>query len=564
MRWSGENAAVTQAIAHPAPVRGPHPGWGLLLAAPAFLFWLFGLVPPVLSTLYLSLTRTAGIGGHSAFAGTANYARLFEDGGYGRAAGFTVLVVVVRVVAVAVVPPLVAWGTAALGRWAAIAAGVVFAVPLAFATPAFAAVAYRAASGPAVLATAGAARGSVLGTGGTYALLYACGIGVVVLTAALRGETRPGRTGLFGRPFLVAWVVGVLAAAAYGLQAFTGVSVLTAGGPGGATATLGLHALTEAFQNLQLGYAAAVEVTYLLPVLLLGLCAGVLVIGNRLALDPRPDHAGRRPVPVVAWVAGGVALLVALVVWAGGLWPVVAGWSGRPVQGISVTGAVLRVLGHDLPTTVLVVVVALAAAFGIVVFRPLGRGSAWLLLPFAPWLFLTSVAQAPALFLAYTRGTVQAPLAHLQPALGLLPLLLFAFVIVLRGTEPRWRAGRARREPGAFVRHVLAPAWPAALGISAGAFLAVTHEYVTAWITVPDAGRQPLPVAVVRAGQTFLAGDAAVTRPDLVLAILPFAVIAATVAWYAGRAALRATPPSRTDPHGGGTTSGPVTNAGRR
>lgn len=531
-RGGGQNAAVTQAISPSTSVRSPDSPWGLLLAVPAYGFLLFGLVPPVLSTLYLSLTRTGGITGGGTFAGMENYARLFTDGAYGRAAGFTVLVVVVRVLAVAVVPPLVAWGTAALGRRAAIPLGVVFAVPLAFATPAFAAVAYRMSAAPGAPATAGGARAAVLGGEATYALLYACGIGVVVLTAALRAGTR--------RPFLVAWTVGLLAAAAYGLQAFTGVSVVTAGGPARATETVGLHALTTGFQTLQLGYAAAAEVTFLLPVLLLGLAAGILVIINRAALDPAPAARREAPRPA-AWIVGGVAVLVAVGVWVRGLWPVVAGWSGRPVTGVSVGGAVLRVLGHDLPATVLMVLVALAAAFGIVVFRPLGRGSGWLLLPFAPWLFLTTVAQGPALFLAYTRGTVQRPFAHLQPALGLLPLLLFAFVILLRGVEPRWRAARARREPGAFLRHVLAPGWLAALAVSAAAFLAVTHEYVTGWITVPDAGQQPLPVAVVRAGQTtFAALDTAVTRPDLPLAIVPFAVLAAAAAWYAGRAVLRA------------------------
>lgn len=526
-----------------APVRGPRPVWGLPLVAPALLLWLFGLVPPVLSTLYLSLTRTNSITGHGAFVGVENYGKLFDDDAYGRAAGFTLLVVVVRVVAVAVVPPLLAWGAVALRRWTAVPA-VAFAVPLAFATPAFAAMAYRMRSGPGALVTAGSARGTVLGTGGVYALLYACGLGLVVLTAALRAETRPGRTGMLGRPFLTAWTVGLLAAGAYGLQAFTGVSLLTNGGPGRATTTLGLHAFAEGFMGFDMGYAAAVGVTFLLPVMVLGLCAGLLVITGGLGFDPRPDAGTPRPVRGAAtWVAGGIALLVALVVLVRGLAPVVAGWSGPPVRGVGTGGAVLRVLLHDAPSTVLVVVVALAAAIGIVVFRPFGRGGAWLLLPFAPWLFVTAVAQAPALFLAYTRGTVQRPFAHLQPALGLLPILVVAFVILLRGVEPRWRAARARREPLAFARHVLTPGWPAVLGVSAGAFLAVTHEYVTAWATVTDAGDQPLPVAVARATQGVLAHGSAVTRPDLPLAVLPFAVVAAVAAWYAGRAVLRETPP---------------------
>lgn len=518
----------------PGPGRSPSPVWGWVLVVPALLLWLSGLVPPVLSTLYLSLMRVEAIGGGGRFAGLENYALLFKDDAYVRAAGFTLLLVVVRVVAVAVVPPLLAWGTVALGRKAAAPLGVVFAVPLVFATPAFAALAFRVQAEPGALATPTGARVAVLGFDGTYALLYACGLGLGVLVAAFRAGS--GR-----RPFLVAWAVGLIAAAASGLQAFTEVSVMTAGGPARATVTLGYQSLVDGFQRMELGYAATQGVILLVPVLVLGLCAGVLVILTRAALDLRPDSAGRGPVRKAAAVAvGGVALLLALVVWVRGLAPIVAGWSGHEVRGVSAGGTVLRVLVHDVPTTLLVVVVALAGALGIVVFRPLGRRSEWLLLPFAPWLFVTTVAQAPALFLAYTHGVTQRPFAHLQPALGLLPILLFAFTVILRGLEPRWRAARARREPVAFARHIMAPAWLAVLGVSAGAFAAVTHEYVTAWLTIPEAGEQPLPVALVRASQSYLVrAPAAVTRPDIPLALIALAVIAPAIAWYAGRAVLR-------------------------
>ncbi|MBO0829949.1 MAG: hypothetical protein J2P24_19425, partial [Streptosporangiales bacterium] len=84
---------------------------------------------------------------------------------------FTALVTVVRVAAVAVVPPLLAWGAAALGRRAAIPLSVVFAVPLTFATPVFAAVATRLHAATGMSATATGARLGVLGFNGTYALL---------------------------------------------------------------------------------------------------------------------------------------------------------------------------------------------------------------------------------------------------------------------------------------------------------------------------------------------------------------------------------------------------------
>lgn len=533
--------ALPQSRPQPRPVRPSRaPGW--LLTAPALVLWLFGLVLPVLSTGYLSLTAASVFPGGGRFVGAENYVRLLRDDTWWRALAFTLVVAVVRVAAVAVVPPLLAWGTAAVGRRAAIPLSVVFAVPLTFATPVFAAIAARFHAQPGTFGGTLAARIGVLGFDGTYALLYGCGLGLVVLVAALRAETRPGRTGLLGGPFLLAWGVGLLAAAAYGLQSFTGATVLTAGGPDRVTTTVGLFTLLEGLSNGRMGYAAAGCFIFLVPLLVLGTAAGLLVVLTRAALEPVPAAAAprRTAARVPALVVGAIALLVALVVWGRGLWPVVAGWSGRPVEGIRVGGVLGRLFLHDLPTTLLVVAVALAAAFGIVVFRPLGRASEWLLLPFAPWLFVTSVATGPALFLAYTHGTVQRPFAHLQPALGLLPILLFAFVLLLRGLAPRWQVARARREPRPFGRHVLAPGWLAALGVSAGAFVAVAHDLVTPYVTVVDASAQPLPLAMTRVVAQFaVARDTAVTRPDLPLAFVGFAVIAVAVAWYAGRLVLR-------------------------
>lgn len=325
------------------------------------------------------------------------------------------------------------------------------------------------------------------------------------------------------------------------------MNLLTASGPGRATTTVGVLSLFTGFARLDLGHAAAGGgVVLRVPVLVLGLVAGLLVVLSRAAVQPvrkpSPPHATTLPL-----VLGAIALVVAIVVWWRGLWPVAAGWSGRAVPGIRPGAALARLLLHDLPTTVSVVAVALAAAFGIAMFRPLGRASEWLLLPFAPWLFVTSVVVAPALFLAYTRGTVQRPFAHLQPALGLLPMLLFAFVLLLRGMVPGWRTeGPPRAAP---VRQARARARLARRARRVRRrFAAVTRDFVTPYLTVVNTATQPLPLAVSRAVAQYTVGrDVAVTRPDLPLAVVTFAVIAVAVAWYSGRLVLRTGPGAQSE-----------------
>ncbi|MQA80798.1 MAG: hypothetical protein GEV10_20345 [Streptosporangiales bacterium] len=518
-------------------------GW--LLLAPALVLWLAALVAPVLYTAYLSLQQTGNIRdlSRTEFVGLDNYTALSGVDALPGSIGFTLAVVLVRVAAVAVVPPALAWGVATLGRRAAIPVGVAFAVPLAFATPAMAAAGRVSAAPTGSLATEAGARLAVLGFDATHALLYGCALGLVVLVGALRQDPASLTPRRSYRAFAIAWLVGIIAAAAYGLQAFTEMQLMTGGGPRDATSTLGLLAIRSAVVNFQLGYAAAFSVVILVPVLLLGLGTGFLVVATRVRVDidaPVERWTARTtPLSIAAIVAGGVALVVALFALVEGVLPVVAGWTGQPPPEQAVVSSLGRLLTHDLVTTFLVVAVSLAAAVGIVLCRPLGRGSEWMLLAFAPWLFLTNVPLAVNLLITNTSG-LQRPLAYLQPALSLMPALIFAFAVILRGLEPRWRVGRARGESLPLGPHVMVPLVPMIAAIGLAAFVATAHELVTPYTTVIRPDESSLVLIAVRQAVQMSGEQQALTLADLPMATVSFLGLAAAFVWYAGRIVVRA------------------------
>ncbi|GAB4395915.1 MAG: hypothetical protein Fur0044_54710 [Anaerolineae bacterium] len=79
---------------------------GLILVAPAALFCLVGLVLPTVSTITTSFQKVDLLS-TSEWVGGANYARLMEDKSFLTALGFTLSLVGVRLVVVAVVPLLI-------------------------------------------------------------------------------------------------------------------------------------------------------------------------------------------------------------------------------------------------------------------------------------------------------------------------------------------------------------------------------------------------------------------------------------------------------------------------
>ncbi|MER7006890.1 hypothetical protein ABT297_28170 [Dactylosporangium sp. NPDC000555] len=435
----------------------PRPTWqvvvGLLLPLPALILLITTYVEPAIWTIRTSFERFTGIrglagAGDAPSAGLDNYDRAF-DGGLGGALGYVLTLAVVPLLIVLLLAPALAWAAHGSGAMRRVTRGALV-IPLAAFAP----------FGIA-LASASSERGQPWGYwAGTFGVVAA--VAVLIYLAALRTNRgpRPGWRGvIIGGVFAVLGVVAVV------LQDFTfGWSYGYVANGHDTPATL---LYESALMRFDLGAAAAISTVLLVPLLLLGLFATLLVIMTGLRLEARPDvsdvsdtsdssdaaRAGRglaRP--------GAAALLVVVLVVTGvGLWPWLAHLGDSPRVEVPSTWA--NTWLPPVISTLVGVTAAALAAFGISGLRPLGRHSEWLLLPFGLFLFVGGVPLALRAFAAgATAGRLDTFLALIPPSRLAIPAL-FVLALLFRGQALR-RDTLPRQDRPASWWPVVLPALP--------------------------------------------------------------------------------------------------------
>lgn len=509
---------------------------GLLLLIPALLACLFALALPTARTITTSLQDAAPLRDPQ-FVGGQNYTRLVQDPAFGEALRFTLALVGERVLVVAFVPLLLALALNEFGRGLRVPVRLLFTIPLALFAPVSGALIWRLALDPRagipgerlpLLASRDGARQALLWTDALATFGLACGIGLVVYLIALRGAgadapmARRIRTPLF-----VGWFLTVVATVALALQTFTPSTVLTGGGPARATTTLSFLQFQYGFQSFRFGQAASVATPVLAISALLGLAAGVIVVGTGLRLETVPGgkpagllHQSGKPLAAVGLF---VLLLGSLAIAGVGLVPTL--WAGltslktnaevfqsagplfpadpsleayaRVGDGLPLGRVVVNTI---LPAAAAVFLVQLPvayfAALGIGGLRPFGRRSEWLLLLFSPWLFVTT---GPLSLAAYQRladaGLINTPVALVTPLLLNVPLL-FVLTLFFKGQEAKWRAARTRGQPGGFFRALILPSLPLALLLASVALLLHLQEFLWPLLVTNRPERWTLPVAL--------------------------------------------------------------------
>jgi ABC-type sugar transport system permease subunit len=482
-------------------------GLGLLL--PAGLCCVSLLVVPTLGTIGLSFFDF-NLMSPADFVGSANYGELFQDPRFSEALGFTLSSAVVRVAVVAVVPLLLALAVNEFGRVVRIPVRLLFTVPLALFAPVVTALVWRLALDPRgllfgpllrdlglsprpLLADPVVAKRLVLSIDGLTTFALACGLGLILYLAALRGrgaEAPPWRA--VRRPLIVSWVVGLLAALALAPQSFVLSFALTRGGPANSTATLALYQYAVSFAVFRFGVGAALSTLSLAVAVLLGLGTGLIVVLTGLRLE-RVDwgkatglitRGGRRRVIAVL-------LLLAMVLFTSTgcllsvlprVWNVVAslGLPGAYAEVLAGLGPVS--IGRSWVNTVLPPLLAILlfqmpitylAALGIGALRPFKERSEWLLLLFSPWLFVTVGPQSPVAFLiARQLNLLDTVVALLLPSLFSVPIL-FILTLFFKGQEPHWRAALAEGQSPlkAFFSAIILPSLPLAVLLTCGSLL---------------------------------------------------------------------------------------------
>ncbi|MFC4998913.1 sugar ABC transporter permease [Dactylosporangium cerinum] len=529
---------IQPTMLRPAP---PRPGWqvavGLVLTLPALVLLLTSYVEPLYWTVTSSFRKFSGIrltGGEG--VGWDNYDAAYSQG-LADAHWFALSLAVVPLLLVLLLAPALAWAAHAGGTWARWVVRIALALPIAAFVP---------------VAIALSLHGSSVRVAywlGTFGLVMA--LAATAYLAALRRRTLDSTRSPVPAALVVAGLA-VLTVLAATLQDFTYSFV---GGFGSRDDVTPARIMYEtSFAMMRFGVGAATSMTLLVPLILLGVIATLLVIlpGTRLEVDPAPPSsppASKGGPPLVAWIVGGVLLLGTL----GAVWSGLSPWlssitdSGRDgVQSTWVNTWLPPVI-----STLIGVTVAALAAFGISGLRPLGRHSEWLLMPFGLFLF---VGAAPLALRNFAAG---ATADRLNSFLGLIPPsriaipALFILALLFRGQAQR-REVLLQEGHRAPWTGVLLPALPM-LGLAYVATWLVQSQNLI-WPLITGSGDHSTAQGVLLQEYTRRAYNPATDSlpfaqlmPVWLLILLVLGVIAAQLL-YLDRVALRVGLPERDHP----------------
>jgi len=518
----------------------PRPVWqmvtGFALILPAFVLLLTSYVEPAVWTVRSSFNHFTGLRlTDSKGSGFDNYSRAF-DAGLGGGLGFALSLAVLPLLAVLILAPALAWAadrTGKAGRWATRG---LLTIPLAAFSPLAVAMAWNAKK--IFDDRLDAADVRVVYWLGTFGLVTAAA--VMVYLAAFRRRD-PDRN-----PWpavVVAALIGVLAVIAAALQDFTYSTVMGAGGNG---ATPARQVVERSLARFDFGTGAAISTVLVLPLILFGVTTTLLIVvtGLRLEVDGTNPQPTTRP-SAVAWVVGGVLLLVALA----GTWSGLGPWLSHAADDNAAFTEPTWVNTWIPPliSTLIGVTVAALAAFGISALRPLGRHSEWLLMPFGLFLF---VGDAPLALRAYANGMTG---ARLDSFVGLIPPsrvaipALFVLALLFRGQALRRETLHQENRPMSWAAVIL-PALPMLALAYLATWVVQAQDLLWPYIT-SGRGHLTAQLALFQAFQTFDLEHIPYSRLFPLWMLIPLILIGiAAQLLYLDRVGLRLGLPERDHP----------------
>ncbi|MGH3762270.1 hypothetical protein [Actinophytocola sp.] len=457
---------------------------GCLLLIPAVVLTVITLVVPTVETISASLREETFLrGAESTYVGFDNYDALFDRSPLWASLGFALSLMLGPIIIALVVAPLVAAALNWAGGWARLTARIALSLTLVAFSPVAFAIAWRRTfrDEPETLGdpdlVGEALRWSVAMM--TFGALVT--VGVMIFLPAFRA--REQRRSVWPALFTTAGVAA-LGLLAIGLQQFTVPLVMTGFGPAEKTLTpVGLM-YEFAFRGGDVGRGAAVATVLLVLLAVLGVAAVLLIILTRLRFSLLPSWRDRSAdssptlpranvnpgaIVVAALVLVGVVVLVVF-----NAQPWLDALSGEAPD--TPPGMQQRTWSSAALGAVVSVGVAYLAALGISGLRPLGRHSEWLLLPFAPWLFVGVAPLSVEFFRsAQEEGEIDT-YAALRPPILISVVSLMLLALLCRGQAQRWQQQVATGAPAGptFIRTVALPTLPLA------GFLLVAVVFVNA------------------------------------------------------------------------------------
>ncbi len=513
---------------------------GLLLLLPACGLCSFNLFILSMNTFAGSL-RSSSLAGSGEFIGMENYTRMFGSPRFSSLFGYTFLLIIIHVLMGSIFPLLITFLVSTFGEKLRLGVRLFFTLPLAFFGPAL--MMY----GPGYMRSLWNLEfpeRTYLLFDGLAGLAVACGVGLIIYSAVLRGQ-KDSEAGWkqIQKPLIITWLVAQLATTAYVIQSFNSLSGLL---PARGSVSPG-NFLFQTIRVAQGGSTFAFSTLTLFVVTLLGIAATLLIVLGRVQLKLEPQNettvppATRSIFTTLGWVAlviGGVAIfLVSVLPWFIALFKSVTAL-GDGLSGVSIFRVWMNSL---LPPLVVILFIQLPVAYlgalGIGVARPFGKWSQWILLLFSPWLFVTSLPLGFAAFNNLREVELLNTIVALTPPILLSVPMLFILTLFFIGQEPKWQEARAEGTSAmnALFKQLIVPSLPLAGLLAAFSLLAATQELFTPLMAGISPDQLTATTAILKISATF--GSSGTSALIIILFGLPlflifFAIFAALQVFY--------------------------------
>ncbi|MDA1358953.1 hypothetical protein O1R50_04930 [Glycomyces luteolus] len=513
---------------------------GLILLAAPVIAAVSAYLLPTIRTIQLSRIEGLSVFGSAETIGPANYDAVFAEGAFSE--GLTSLAgpTAAMILAGAVLAPLAAWLLHRAGPRLRTAARIAWSLT---------AIAFA----PAALSVAWLI-GRIVSESDREASLYdwsglsagvVVGLGVLAGLAAMRGTGTGRKSGL-----LVTACLAAFAIAAAGLQTFA--YSIVSGLPKDIETPVA-QIFNGLYSGISPGLSTAKSVLLMAILAALGVGAALVYIAARTRIDviPAPadqdpdddasdggtpvDPAPTRPAANLLGIAALVLLLAAVGFY---LLPWLARMGEDTSEGADLWLAIRRTWGPPLITTAVALPVAVLGGYAIGALRPLGNASRWLLIVFAPWLFIGTGPLGAANLEAVAGEGEYMVIGSFPPRAWIAIPLLFVFTALFWGLEDRRRAALMQgAEPGAARLAFLNAAWPMTALMGLALLLVNAQDLFWQQLTFQDMLSSGPMISALENLELEQSG-VALGFPVPLLILYALAAIAAAV-WYLPRLAIR-------------------------
>ncbi len=449
---------------------------GILFLLPALGVLVVSKVIPTTMTIIGSFQESRGFNIFGSFVGIENYRIFFASPQFFDSLEFTSLLILVRVIVILF--PTLPLGLGAgslkpLGRkivrilasipwmvYSPIALGITWILLL---NPMF-------GFGNEILNLRDPEKGRILilAIDGLSFLGLAGGLGVTAFLSALKGENESGRRKPVKSVLLIEALM-LLVTVAFTVQGGSTINFVAGGGVNNSTLTFQNLIFRFLFITFRPGLSSAIASVLFLLVMILGIAAALILILSHFrlfALSPKSN-----PVKYAKWfkIVSIILLILFLILQLISVVPYIAKFIPlfrTPLANIMNDTSDLvqetlfwrTLLNTWLVPFVIVILVQFpityVAALGIGALRPLGKGSEWLLIIFAPWLIMTELLVIPGMLrLINSVGINNNLITFSIPYLLNIPML-FILVLFFRGQH--YKFVENEKKQGFFTKFV----WP--------------------------------------------------------------------------------------------------------